>query len=560
MSYPPGPDTGGPPRRGGKIVFVREEDPDYLDPALSYGTYTAPVIEVLFRTLLEYADAPGLAGTRLAPEIAESLPDVREGGTLYAFKIRKEARFGAPVGRRITAADFKYSIERLFRAGSPGVNFYQGIVGAKAMLAGTDTTLAGVIARGDSLYFRIERPDPIFLQILTLSFTAPVPREVVEKWPDEFSQHTVSTGPYRVAEFTPRRRVLMVRNPDYWGTPGWADTIEMRLSVATANAVALIRKGRVDGGFFEVPPGELARMRADPYWARQISMADGLNTEHLFMNVRVKPFNDVRVRQAVNWAIDRRAVVKAWAGRGEIAGEFLPHGMPGAAKLDRYLGPDRGADPEKARRLLREAGYPNGFKTRLYGWTTPPGPRELEVIQQQLARVGIVAELDLGEAAGYTSMAYDTTNRIAFGLYSWTADYLDPSNFFDPLLNGRHITPTNNLVLSMFDDPKVNALIERAMTTTDDSLRFRMWREVDARVMDLAPVCPLIHAYETRLFSPRVGGWYRHATRILKLDRLYVKQPSAAPLATSDGAADDGATTIAGTATTPAAATRGRRR
>jgi peptide/nickel transport system substrate-binding protein len=123
----------------------------HTEPALSYGTYGA-IIEGVYRGLLEYADAPGPAGAELQPELAETLPDVREGGTLYAFKIRASARFGSPLHRRITAADFKYAIERLFRVNSPGLDFYTSIVGADRVREGQDSALAGVIARGDSLY------------------------------------------------------------------------------------------------------------------------------------------------------------------------------------------------------------------------------------------------------------------------------------------------------------------------------------------------------------------------------------------------------------------------
>jgi len=330
-----------------------------------------------------------------------------------------------------------------------------------------------------------------------------------------------------VAEFTPRRRVVLVRNPDYCGEPALLDTFELRLGVTAGNGVAQIRRGLADGGMFTIPPGDYARLRRDPYWRQQIQIADGINTEMLFMNVREKPFDDVRVRQAVCWALDRRAIVKVHRGLGEPAGEFLPPSMPGAVRLGRYDGPDR----ERARRLLREAGYPNGVHTRLYGWTTEPGPREMALIQQQLAEVGIDVDLDLGEAAGYTSMAMRVANHVPFGRYAWTADYLDPSNFFDVLLNGKRIQPVNNLDMSLFDDAVVSRWIAQAMASTVDSTRTRLWRQIDERVMDLAPVAPLIHLYEDRLYSPRLGGWYRHITRILKIDRLYIKSPTAPALA-----------------------------
>jgi ABC-type transport system substrate-binding protein len=525
--YPPGPALRQAPPRGGHAVFVREEDPDYIDPQLSYGTYSAPLVQGVFRSLLECADTPGPDGARLVPELAVSLPEVREGGRLYCFKVRPDARFGAPLHRHITAADFKYGFERQFRLAAPGGGFYLNVVGVQAMLDQKDTAVAGVIARGDSIYYRLIQPDAIFPQLIAMTFTAPVPREIDVRWPNAFTQHAVSSGPFEVAEFTPRRRVLLVRNPDYCGEPALLDTFELRLGVTPANAVAQVRRGLADGGMFTIPPGDYARLRRDPYWRRQIRIADGVNTEFLFMNVHEKPFDDVRVRQAVCWALDRRAILKLHRGLGEPAGEFMPPSMPGATRLGRYDGPDR----ERARRLLREAGYPNGLHVRLYGWTTEPGTREMALIQQQLADVGIRVDLDLGEAAGYTSMAGRVANRIPFGRYAWTADYLDASNFFDVLLNGKRIQPVNNLDLSLFDDAVVNRWIAQAMASAVDSTRTRLWRQIDVRVMDLAPIAPLIHLYEDRLYSPRLGGWYRHVTRILKIDRLYLKPAPTRALA-----------------------------
>jgi peptide/nickel transport system substrate-binding protein/oligopeptide transport system substrate-binding protein len=522
--YPAGSNAGGPPRMGGTAVLVREEDPDYLDPALSYGTYSAPVTEAIFHTLLDYEGVPGPAGALMRPDLAESLPDIRENGTLYAFKVRADARFSAPLPRKITAADFKYSIERLFAVNSPGVPFFSAIVGAEDVLAGRGTELRGVIARGDCLYVRIREPDPVFLQILTMTFTSPVPREVADAHPNDFSQHTVASGPFMVADFVPRVRVLLVRNAEYCGPPAWLDTIEVRLGVSTANAVAMIRRGLAHGGFFEVPASEVGRIRRDPFWRHQIDVADGLNTTYLFMNVQQPPFNDVRVRQAVNWALDRRAFVKIYAGKAIPAHEFLPLGMPGVEPLHMYEGPDL----ERARALLAEAGHPDGFTTKLYGYTAEPTPREVAVVQQQLAQVGITCELDLGEAVGYTSMAGDTSRRIPFGYYAWTADYVDPSNFIDVLLNGLRITPKNNLNLSLFNDPDINAMIYAATREQDDAKRIAMWNRIDRVIMDRAPIAPLHHQLESRLYGPALGGWYRHITRILKLEQLYLKQPAGA--------------------------------
>jgi ABC-type transport system substrate-binding protein len=530
-NYVPGPELDGERHRGGRIVLTREEDPDFLDPALSYGNYTQPMNDAVFRTLIDYAHEPGAAGAVLHADMAETMPELREGGTLYCLKIRADARFSAPLHRHITGEDFRYSINRLFRVNCPGVTFYRHIVGAEEMLAGRESTLVGVIAHGDSLYVRLTAPDPVFKFLLAMPFISPVPPEVDRRWPNAYSQHTVATGPYMFAEYVPRRHVVMVRNPDYYGTPAWIDTIEIRFGVPSNSAVALVRRGLSDGGFFEVPAADFARLRTDAFWSRQIDVADGLNTEYLWFNVRKKPFNDPRVRQAVAWALDRRAILKMWSGKGEVAGEFLPPGMPGARRLGRYATPDLA----RAKALLREAGYPNGFETTLYGWMFEPGPRELALVQQQLAAVGIRARLDLGETTGYTSMAGDTTRHVPFGIYSWYADYVDPSNFFDTLLSGHRIEPQHNQNLGLFDEPEINDAIDRAMAIADDSLRGAAYRHIDERVMDLAPVVPMVHVYDSRLYAPRVGGWYRHPIRTLKLEDLYLKQPLKPLAARTEG-------------------------
>jgi ABC-type transport system substrate-binding protein len=128
-------------------------------------------------------------------------------------------------------------------------------------------------------------------------------------------------------------------------------------------------------------------------------------------------------------------------------------------------------------------------------------------------------------------MIGDTSRHVPFGMFGWYADYPDPSNFFDTLLNGHRITAIHNNNTSMFDDAEVNAMIERAMVTADDSVRAGLWSDVDAKVMDLAPVVPIVHALESRLYHPRLGGWYRHITRILRLESLYLKSDAAGHIA-----------------------------
>ena len=287
--------------------------------------------------------------------------------------------------------------------------------------------------------------------------------------------------------------------------------------------MALIRRGQLDGGFFEVPAAEFGRLRRDSTWRQQVMVSDALSTWFVYMNVRVKPFNDPRVRQAVAWSIDRRAIAKAWSGAATPAHEFLPLAMPGARPLRFYQGPD----VPRAKQLLR-GWLPQRFAT-MFGFTSGPEPRVAAILQQNLGDVGIRAQLELSEAAGYTAFAGDTSNRVPMGVYGWIADYPDASNFFGPLIDGRRITPIQNNNLGVFDDPMINAEIDRASAATDPAERERLWGRLDSLVMEAAPVAPTIHAMETRMFSTRIGGWYHHITRLMKIDRLYLKQPPESP-------------------------------
>ena len=241
FGYQPGPALDGPRHRGGHIVFVREEDPDYLDPALSYGVYS-PADRGGVPHAARYADAPGPAGARLVPELAETLPDVREGGTLYAFKVRADARFGAPLHRHITAADFKYAI----RAAVPGR------LAGRDLLPPHRRRRAPCSRASDSTLAGRDRARRLAL------LPAHASRTRSSSSPDRDDVHRAdaargrssagrtrsrstpsSSGPYEVAEYVPRRRVLLVRNPDYCGAPALARHLR-----AAARRQRLEQRGR----------------------------------------------------------------------------------------------------------------------------------------------------------------------------------------------------------------------------------------------------------------------------------------------------------------------------
>lgn len=518
-SYPGGPDSGTP-LHGGKLVFLRETDPDYLDPALAYTLLGSPLVEACGRTLLGFPRRPGADMSRIEPDMAESMPAALEGGRVYALKVRADERFGPPVLRHVTAADFKYTIERLFRVDSPGLSFYLNIQGASDFQLHKAKEIRGLVARGDSLYVRLDSPRPAFLYALAMNFSIPVPPEVGEKHAQDYSQHIVSSGPFNLVEYSPRRRVVFVRNPVCRVQP-FVDTVVVRLGVTAENAVAQIRKGQADGGFFELPASEYARLRRDPAEHDQVQVANDLSVYYLAPNTRIKPFNDIRVRQAAAWAMDRRALVKVWCGKGDVAYEVLPDGIPGHAPGELYLGPDL----PKARELLRQAGYPDGVDVTLYARNEEPDPRTAEVFQAQLAEAGFRVKIEIIDGASFYAEVGRPSNNFQLMLGSWIMDFPEGSDFMDVLLNGERITDQHNNNLSLYDNKAVNAAVDRNLAELDPVRRAAEWTRIDRMVMKDCAVAPYLHARNTRYYARRLGGYFYHPIRVLYLDRVYIKAP-----------------------------------
>jgi len=511
------PDHG--PRRGGKIILLSQNGPDYLDPGLAYLTTSWEILPAINNGLLSYVKASGAAGMELVPDLAAGLPEISPDGRRYVFVLRRGVRFGPPLGREVTAADLKYSLERLFRLNSPGVGFYTNIVGAHQMSSGQAEHIEGIEVSGDTLVFRLQEPDATFLNKLTMPFSYAVPREVAEDHPQDYSRHHVSTGPYMIDRYVPRRRIILVRNPYYTGQEGYADTVEIRLGGNTLNAIAKIKKGQADLSLDTLPPSELPRLKRDPLYRERLRISPIGTLYYVFMNVRIKPFDDLRVRQAVCYAIDKRALVKVWSGQGVAANEILPPEFPAFQPLDLYPGPDL----TRARELLAEAGFPDGFKVDFYSQNTDPWPRVCEVIQAQLRQVGIRTRIRLFDYSVYYQLIGRPAEEVPMGLSGWYQDYPDPSNFIDVLFNGDRITEVRNNNVSHYDNPEVNELIARTLRSMDPEVRKENWRRLDRMICADAPIVPYLHLTNHAFISPRLGGYLYHPSVGTLLTSLYLK-------------------------------------
>ena len=417
------------PSQGGTITVTYKDDITTLDPAVGYDWQNWSVIYSLFSRLMAYK--PGT--TELVPSLAETF-EVAPDGLAYTFRLRPGVKFTN--GREVTAADGKYSIERAVnpKTQGPGGSFYGSIIGADKVADGSAETMEGIeAADARTVRFRLTQPNATFLNVLALNFASAVPREAVEAAGGDFGRKPVGSGTFKLREWTIGQNLVLERNPDYFGRRPNLDGVRVEVGQEPQVAILRLQRGEVDVAGDGIPPAEYLRMRNAPDMAGLIVDREQLSTSYVAINTGMKPFDDVRVRQALNMAINKDRIVRLINGRATPANQVLPPLMPGYDKS--YAG--YAYDVAKARALLAEAGHAGGFATELYAMNADPNPRIAQAIQQDLAAVGIKAEIrSQAQAAVIAAGGTKGTAPLVWsGGMAWIADFPDPSNFYGPILS-----------------------------------------------------------------------------------------------------------------------------
>jgi ABC-type transport system substrate-binding protein len=491
------------PKQGGEIVITYKDDVSTLDPAIGYDWQNWSMIKSLFNGLMDYE--PGT--TELVPDLAESY-EISGDGLVYTFRLRDGIRFHN--GRELTSADIKYSIERAVdpTTQSPGQGFFASIAGFDAMAAGDATELSGIETPDDrTVIFTLTAPNATFLHVLAINFSFAVPKEVVDEYGPDFATHPIGTGAFRLAEWTLGQRLVFERNQDYYraGLP-YLDKITFEVGQEPTVALLRLQRGEVDVLGDGIPPAQFEEVMNDPANDGLIVEGGQLHTGYVTMNVKMPPFDNVLVRRAVNMAINKDRVVRIINNRAVAANQPLPPLMPG-------YDPDYAGyayDPEGAKALLAEAGFPDGFDTELFAMNTDPNPRIAQAIQQDLAAIGIRAELK--SLAQSTVIAAggeeDQAPMIWSGGMAWIADFPDPSNFYGPILGcGGAVQGGWNWSWYCNEDIDAQAVEADAMVNADlADARLDLWRSIFIAIMDDAPWAPIFNEQRFTMHSPNIGG------------------------------------------------------
>ena len=470
------------PRYGGTLRAGMQTDPVGLDPHLTTATATRNMMENVYDTLVMVSSEG-----RYVPGLAESWETSADGLT-WTFQIRRGVKFHN--SRAMTAEDAAYSINRIRDPAT------------KSPRAGDFAEVDSISASGpNALIVKLKRPFSPLLAKLSFSTNVIVPREVVQRDGDMNTSPT-GTGPFRFVGYTPQQRLTIVRNGDFWGFDEtgrrlpYLDRIEfVFFPDAVARATAL-RTGSVD--FIEyVPSSEVRSLRADPNV--EVLGGPSANFRTIYINNAVAPFNNVKVRQAMAWAINRKEIIDtALFGVGGIdaTGHVIPPGNFFALTRNVY---DK-VDLDRAKRLLAEAGHPSGFEADFYVTSTYDFLRTpAEIIQAQLAKAGIRLRIVAADWSVYLPTIF--AKRYTLTILG-TSGQVDPDDY---LFNNFRTGDARNYI--NFSDPQFDKLVEEAQTIANEAQRKRLYEQAQMRLQELVPMVMLFHSTTYEAVRKNVQGF-----------------------------------------------------
>ncbi|WP_438036756.1 ABC transporter substrate-binding protein [Sorangium sp. So ce204] len=516
----------GAPVRGGTLRLATTVNARALDPAIAYDELSSTVAELVFARLVTWDQ-----GGRITPDLARAI-EVERGGRTYVFTLREGVRFHD--GAELRAADVKRSIERTLhpRTPSPGASQYDMIEGFAAYHAGAAPHLAGVRVLGDhAVAIDLRAPDATFLPLMTLAFMAPVCPSSGAAVDAASPPPPCGAGPFRVARWDQDGSIGLARHEGYFrpGLP-YLDAIAWQTGVRATTQRYKFEEGELDV-LRDLTAIDAAAYRAAPGWEGQRRWVTRDRTNAVFLNTELAPFDKLAVRRAVAFALDPTVLEKV---RPDLLAldRVLPPSIPGPPRD----APMRQHDLPRALEQMAAAGYPYDPATGRGGY---PGvidyiavPDTLEqaigeIVQQQLARIGLRVRLRLVSWATYLAEA-SRRRAVPMGWVGWQADFPDPASVFEPTLSTRAIRDEGSQNYAFFSDEELDRTLDAAHAEQDRARRLALYDRAERIVRDRAPWVPTYTARQLELWHPYVRGHEGAAALTSRLHEVWL-DPSARP-------------------------------
>ncbi|HET9424346.1 MAG TPA: ABC transporter substrate-binding protein [Gemmatimonadaceae bacterium] len=472
------------------IVDSRDEsDPRSIDPSLSTDVPTGRAVAYLFDGLTSFD-----AAANVKPALAERW-DISPDGRVYTFHLRQGVKFhdGTPFTARQVLSSWLRVLDPKAKSGR-GEPLYP-IKGARDYAQGTATRLDGVVIRDDStVVVTLNEPMAVFPKLLAMPVGAIVP----ENAGADLSDKPIGTGPWKLVEWKHDDYLLFARNDAYWGGPPKAESLRARIIAEPSTAVAEFESGNVS--ILRVPPSEARDWTENDARKPLLKSVAALQLVYVAMNVTRGPLTDVRVRQAINHAVDiPRIIERLVGGRGTPAAGVIP---PSLAGYDPARAPYK-FDPARAKALLAEAGHPNGIDVELWCSTNPTYVRIAETMQAYLGVVGIRVKIVQREAAATRAAARKGETDMI--LKDWYADYPDAENFLFPLLHSANKGVGGNV--SFFANAEFDRTVDAARRELDEAKRNELYRAADAVAQREAPMLFFYFYNDLYAVQPWIKGF-----------------------------------------------------
>ncbi len=517
----------------GKQVFRYNEASGIrtLDPAFAKGQADIWACNQIFNGLVQMNDK-----LETTPAIAYRW-EISEDGKIYTFFLRKDVQFhDDPLfpngkGRAVTASDFVFSFKRILdpKLASPGAWVFNQV----------DTQNDGFVALSDSvLQIQLKQPFPPFSGLLSTTFCSVVPHEIVNHYGNDFRTHPVGTGPFRFHLWVERTNLIFHKNENYFEFENdkklpFVDAVVISFINDRQSAFMEFVKGNLDflSGIDASYKDELISRQGSlkPKYENKFKMEKCayLNTEYLgFMMdstlgvMKNNPLNNILIRQAINYGFDRRKMITFLRNGIGTPGEFgiVPPGLP---SFDSTNFRGYHYNPGKTAELLAQAGYPGGRGLPVITMSTTREYQDIcEFMQGQLAESGIRIKLEVNQGAAHREMV--AKQELSFFRASWIADYPDAENYLS-LFYGDNLSPRGPNY-THFNSEKFNEGYRNASATTNDSLRFSIYKDLDQQLMNESPVVVLYYDQVVRLYQNNVHGLGNNAMNLLSIKKVSISE------------------------------------
>jgi len=478
-------------RLPGYLYYRLNADPSTLDPALIVDVTGGYIAAKIFNGLVRLDEH-----LNVIPDIAESW-EVSGNGTLYIFHLKKNVAFTN--NRIVIAEDFKYSFQRILSPSgkSPDTWVLDKIKGAKDFMQGRAADISGIeILDQYTLKISLEQPFSPFLHLLAMSAAYVLPKEEVERLGADFSSYPIGTGPFLLKEWRHNNEIILVRNNRYFSAPAKIEGIVYRIIPEDLTAVTEFELGNLD--VITVPASEYSRYRSSPEWKEYLSSVTGLNIYYLGFNCSRPPFDNVNLRKAVSYAIDREKILKTfYENRGRLAKGPVPDTL-----RKWHIQFPYSFDPLKAERIIATEGMKD--RTIVFYITSDQEVIDMaEIIQSYLHRVGLRVKIKQLEWSAYKS-AINNGEADLFWL-SWWADYPDPENFLFPLFHSSNHGASGNR--SRYTNKEVDRLIDAGQKARTVSERDRYYGMAEKIITEEAPWVFFCHKTDFTLRQPYLKNY-----------------------------------------------------